>query len=62
MAAIIPIFIEALPSLFSAGESLYSYITNMKTTLSQDAAWTSVQDQQWQQALIAAGKSPEWLG
>jgi hypothetical protein len=34
----------------------------MKTTLSQDAAWTSVQDQQWQQALIAAGKSPEWLG
>ena len=62
MAALIPVFIQALPSLFSAGEDLYSYISSMKTTLSQDAAWTSVEDQQWQAALIAAGLSPEWSG
>jgi hypothetical protein len=54
--------LTSLPSLLSAGETLYSYIVGMKTTLSQDTAWTSVQDAQWQAALIAAGKDPEWLG
>lgn len=62
MGALIPIFIEALPSLLNAGETIYNYIVQTKTTLSQDAAWTSAEDDAWQQALIAAGKSPEWIG
>lgn len=62
MAALIPIFLEALPSLLAAGESLASYIVAMKTALGESAEWTAVQDAQWQAALIAAGKSPEWLG
>jgi hypothetical protein len=62
MPAIITLFLTALPSLLSAGETLYSYIVGMKTTLSQDAAWTADQDAQWEQALITAGKSPEWMG
>jgi hypothetical protein len=62
MAALIVPFIAALPSLFAAGEALEGFIVSMKTTLSQDAAWTADVDAQWQAALIAAGKSPEWLG
>jgi hypothetical protein len=62
MAAMIPIFITALPSLLSAGESLVSYIVSMKTMLSQNAAWTAAEDAQWQAALLAAGKAPEWMG
>ena len=61
MAAIIPIFLEALPSLIAAGESLVSYIASMKSTLSQSAEWTAENDAQWQAALLAAGKDPEWL-
>lgn len=61
MAALIPIFIEALPSLIAAGESLVSYISAMKSALSQTAEWTADNDAQWQAALLAAGKSPEWL-
>jgi hypothetical protein len=62
MAALIPVFIEALPSLLNAGEDLYEYIVKTKTTLSQDAAWTAAEDEAWVAALIAAGKVPEWLG
>lgn len=62
MAALIPIFLSNLPALLSAGESVYNFITQTKTVLSQDAAWTSAEDAQWQSSLIAAGKSPEWMG
>jgi hypothetical protein len=62
MTALIPVFISALPSLLAVGESLWSYITTTKAILAQDTAWTDVQDQQWQAALIAAGLSPEWTG
>ena len=62
MPAVITLFLTSLPSLLSAGEALYGYVVGMKTTLSQDAAWTADADAQWQAALIAAGKSPEWLG
>jgi hypothetical protein len=62
MSAIITLFLSNLPSLLAAGESLYSYIAGMKSTLSQSAEWTADHDAQWQAALIAAGKSPEWNG
>jgi hypothetical protein len=61
MSAIIALFIENLPSLISAGESLVAYISSMKSTLSQSAEWTAANDAQWQAALLAAGKDPEWL-
>ena len=60
MAALIPVFLSALPSLLSAGESLYNYIFTTKNILAQDAAWTSAEDDAWRAALIASGKSPEW--
>lgn len=62
MTAIITLFLENLPALLAAGESLVSYITSMKSTLSQTAEWTSDHDAQWQAALVAAGKDPEWMG
>jgi hypothetical protein len=62
MSAIITLFLTNLPSLLSAGETLYSYIAGMKTALSQSAEWTSGHDAQWEAALLAAGLSPEWRG
>jgi hypothetical protein len=62
MTAIITLFLEALPSLLVAGEDLYTYIVGMKTALSQSTEWTAENDAAWQAALIADGKSPEWLG
>jgi hypothetical protein len=62
MAALIQIFLENLPALLAAGESLYEYIVITKQTLEQDAAWTDAQDTAWENALIAAGLSPEWQG
>lgn len=61
MSTIISLFLANLPSLIAGGESLVSYISGMKSALSQTAEWTDVQDAQWQQQLIAAGKDPEWL-
>jgi len=61
MSAIIALFLSNLPSLIAAGESLVSYISEMKSTLSQTSEWGPEQDAQWQAQLIAAGKSPEWL-
>ena len=62
MSAIITLFLTSLPSLLAAGESLYGYITGMKTALRQSAQWTDEHDAQWQAALIAAGMDPEWMG
>jgi hypothetical protein len=62
MTAIITLFLENLPSLLAAGESLVSYITGIKSALSQTAEWTAEHDAQWQAALVAAGKDPEWMG
>jgi len=62
MSAIITLFLTSLPSLLAAGESVFGYITDMKTTLSQSAEWTADHDAQWQAALVAAGLAPEWMG
>ena len=62
IAALIPGFITALPSLINAGETVWNFIAGTKAILSQDAAWTEAEDAAYQQAWIEAGKTaPEWL-
>ena len=60
MAALIPIFLQYLPSLLSAGKSVEAYIADVISAAKQSNEWTDEHDAQFRQALIDAGKSPEW--
>lgn len=60
MPALLLTLIPLIPGIIGDVEALWTWIASMRTAAQQSNVWTDAQEQAWQAALLADGKSPDW--
>lgn len=56
VAQILPL----IPSLIGDVQAIWTWIASVRTAAQQTGDWTDAQEQAWQAALIADGKTSDW--
>jgi hypothetical protein len=60
MTAIIPLFLQSLPALLEAGESVASFIAGFRQAAQQSGEWTDANEAAFQAAIAADDNSQAW--